>query len=469
MKVSNFKKLIKKIINIYYFFNVFSPLGFILALISIITIVTTIDEFLYIRDISLRGNSGIDITGVYTFVYEFKIIIIALLLFLVIYLLFSFILSIILREKFRKVLKKAQFSEVRDGKQYKIKITNKVNSLYLFWHAKINLINDISGSDSIDHQALPRAFLKNNVFDFDLSRLKTTSYSIDSIIFYLKDPLGLIDTKIYYDFDKRSSFIISNESCIVQSILKNKKTNIEGKYYLSRDPSEEFFSIREYQFGDQISRIHWKTTAKTRKLMTRVPERRLVGLGDSKIVINLYTPYLKNVDYSNVISNFLDSVISSIRSSLKDTKLKVDLYINGEEDVYIDDVNKYNLDKLPFILLKDCKCQDNKNLSDYIQEKNLDKTVIYTLSVDLSFLDSEESYIYRISKDDFLLLKSRIQKHLFSTKENIYGVSWNELLEIMNIVRKAKEAYYFEKFKNLVKSNETMLKGLKYISLNEVI
>lgn len=84
--------------------------------------------------------------------------------------------------------------------------------------------------------------------------------------------------------------------------------------------TDDFFGIKEYKRGDDTRRINWKSTAKQKKLMLKVPEVTEVEVGNISIFIDNVIPQILKANEKGV-QDILDRMVE-IASTVIDFTLK---------------------------------------------------------------------------------------------------------------------------------------------------
>jgi hypothetical protein len=128
------------------------------------------------------------------------------------------------------------------------------------------------------------------------------------------DPLGLVCLKTKRDNRESAGLLVMPD--IVSPVRVggdggiSHDTENDGRMQVVKgdDPSE-LFDIREYQYGDRLTRIHWKLSERTGRLMVKEFGRVLAG--DALIMLDLNCTGRGGADESDAILTALASVSAS--------------------------------------------------------------------------------------------------------------------------------------------------------------
>ena len=120
-------------------------------------------------------------------------------------------------------------------------------------------------------------FKLNRKYDFTLELLHTGHWNLGIKFLRVCDVFGFFVSPLIFTSRKRFSEEISvmPQSHIIESFSKsfNAEKVYEGTSRQSYETGETFDDSRLYRDGDPLRRIHWKQSAKTGKLFTRLFEK----------------------------------------------------------------------------------------------------------------------------------------------------------------------------------------------------
>jgi hypothetical protein len=412
--------------KIGYFLCIYSAVGIVALIITLSSLVIIAEDVL---EIFRAYNDALVGNDVRRFENGFNAFPTFFLAFLVVCLLLYFyigsLLVIYYRLKLHRLLARGEFSFVQAGSKLVLKFKEKIRSGPFLVLAELNLVNFSAGGRRLAYLYQPKAYYSEGEVVFDLSELNTGRYEIKSILFTLKDPLGLFAGKEKYLEPNMTPLNIANYNSFYNEQLAKKIDFYldSERSSLSLMPSEGYFGTREYRFGDELKKIHWKNTAKQGELMIKTPEEKPEDDRDLNIVINLYTPYLYLADQSKSIGQFLDQVFAGIKKIISQTENRVHLYLNGLEMRKIVDFHSYNQDKLVEIILARAVFQDYRPLKTFLKKIEVENLVIFSLSTDDLLLspqferETRIKYLYNSAKDHQLKLKAKLKNLYVYEKE----------------------------------------------------
>lgn len=435
-----------------------------LIVICLISIVTISREFYNLFEAISKGSQGIDITNFYPSSGLNTLIMASLILFFL-YILIISPLAVIYRQYFNMKLNKADFTQ--EGKIFKVKLPGRFFTGLFFAFGRMNLINVTCANTKVDFSLKPVSFEKNGQFEFDLTDLPSAKYKIECFIFHLKGPFGIINARILYESRKKIFlYVFADRYAFFQFGKKRDTTSEEMKTQFRKKPTEEFFAVREYRWGDELKKINWKKTAKERTLMVRIPENKPVNQKDLKIVLNTFAPFIKSFSQHKIIGKFIDESFMYLKGLLKNRQGSVDLFLNGKQVEVIKNIEKYNIDKLALFILEKIVFQQKRNFNKFNESQEIEKPIVFSLSIDLiSSQAAEKRFIHFVSEADKFSLKERLKSIFFDKKINYFGISLEESIEKINFVggfkdmiRHYKYMRAFKNFEKVYKDNKDVIK-----------
>ncbi|MCP5496299.1 MAG: DUF58 domain-containing protein [Leptospiraceae bacterium] len=151
---------------------------------------------------------------------------------------------------------------------------------------------------------------------------------------YIHFVRSIVNKRDPFSFLKTSFIINQNNSILVlpKQYLISKLLFTGAKKYNQNDLTQtmkkgeslEFFSVREYQFGDPIKNIHWKTSAKRGQPM--VKEFHDENLTRSSLILDTFTKEA----YSDVFEEAV-SLASSVILKMESNESLLDLMFVGDK------------------------------------------------------------------------------------------------------------------------------------------
>jgi hypothetical protein len=449
------KSLLTKLRSLWYFFYLYSTQGLILLCASVYFFIKVITQKLFeIHSIAQQGDIGLDITQK-TYEDTFHPFLLLLLVFVLLYFIFFNTEVIVFRYRFLQLLRdKSRI--VFGNKNIKIVFDERLPKTLFLIQGTLVLTNITSGGKKIKHRLKPKSFLQNKEFIFDLSHLPTGKYKINTILYNFKDTLGLFNAKTFSDKESNHEIFIFNniDSREVELIEALEKYDQENNLF-TQMPIENFFHSREYRIGDEIKKIHWKNTAKTGKLIIRLPEDQPQNNDDLNIVLNLFTPYIKDIDQSISISHFLNQFITSLKYLIPKSGKKINIYINGKTVKTIFNIGSINIDHLENVILENSQIQDKRTFNTFITQQKIENPIVFSLSSDMTFYDDIQNfYIYRLSRE-FKSKKLKALKEFYIYKnENYFGIDIFELLKYYNPIHLVSVWDALLRLRKIIKKNE---------------
>lgn len=322
-----------------------------------------------------------------------------------------FIIQIIISKKLQVGFVKSSQST---GRNRQNQITLKIENRSIFPIA--NLMLELEYYNCLDNQ---KNSLKINTpvygknTQFLSLNISSSHYGIITLRIkkcYILDMLKLFKTKLKpkfsFDYINEMKLIIIPESIPLENNISDYNdmdldTNEYSKEKKGNDPSE-IFDIHEYKYGDRISQIHWKLSAKQNKTM--VKDYSLPITNAIVLLLDLYFDVHRE-NYLSLYDTLIEAV-STISYYLTDNKIyhKVVWYdnLNGKQIIMeIKDDEDY---ELMIRSLLGSKISENKNSSllNYVndEEKNICGHLLYCSSdfnSDAVELLSDNSLIPRIT------------------------------------------------------------------------
>lgn len=450
------KRLSNVISSIYFFLQIYSFFGSVLLAFSVITIWSALEEIIESVGIFERATLGLDITSNYLY-FSFDTFGVAIALFILLYFLIFTCQVLFIREKLRRVLRRNQYTFDQKGNNLVLTFDNQPKTGFFFLHAKLKLENISAGKFTVEYGLQPRAFLLGKDLNFSLSGLPTAKYNIKSCIFYMKGPFGLFDATIRLKSDKLSKVIVCRHNFIQQGAFRKADIDQEKKLVLSPLGSQDYFSVREYRWGDELRRIHWKNTAKLRKLIVKHPESKPISDEKINIILNLYTSKLGILDQSESIGKFLDKTVAIIKTIIKHYNVQVNLYINGKRFEQIKNISSYNQEKIPATIVRSCVFQDKTPYQDFVKKQDISDPLVFSLSYDLvEGRDILKKYIFFMGKDKRWSLKDRLRNLFFFEHENLYGMGSLDSIEYSKNQDVVRKTVYYYRLKSKIRRNERL-------------
>lgn len=210
----------------------------------------------------------------------------------------------------------------------------------------------------------------SDIFNFEvvLPRSKRGEHEIGPICIEYTDLLGFTAIQLM-SFKKMKILIYPT----IKSIKKINWLSVSEKYgddaiVKKVINSDDFFDIREYQRGDDVRKMHWKLSAKTDKLMIRVPETTSVITGNFVLFIdNLKLTdnrgsYIEEniVGYDEILDRIIQISGSIIDFTLRHnkgitifyytstSKVKKIIYTNTRREEWLKDLSQIKLENKTF-------------------------------------------------------------------------------------------------------------------------
>jgi uncharacterized protein (DUF58 family) len=207
-------------------------------------------------------------------------------------------------------------SDLRAGQSVKLqlKLRRKQNFPLFFlgveeWlPEKIHLYN----GSTIGKSACFPLFKSEFSVDFDIPYLPRGEHRFSIIQLKLRDPLSLIE--------KRKQFTINHSLIVYPNVKRTYFQQFQSDYELGRHvniirrnrESNVASNIREYQHGDRLSMIDWKSTAKKAELMSKDYEEK--NSQDLLVVVNTFAD--KQI-FEEMVSYAASLIDTEIRSNGK--------------------------------------------------------------------------------------------------------------------------------------------------------
>ncbi len=291
-----------------------------------------------------------------------------------IYLLLTLVTLIIQRTKFLSNNENLRIETAGDKILLK---TDKQTTFQII--AELQAVNITQKPKKKKQLEIIQAKLENKQFIFNISKLQVGRYKIKEIKFIIKEPLDLLGTIFYYKpphpikFTKAPTITHKKRNTLNYSL-----TQVNKSAFTYNTPIDEYYDTREYQRGDPLKRVHWKNSAKTGDLIVRKPERNLIKPKIYRIFLNLYSPYLKEIDQRNIISNYLKKAINQIISLKREGETEI--YLNSYKPTTIKVADEYSDEELTGLILKKSIFQEK---TPFIEtSKNLQHNFIISMSTD---------------------------------------------------------------------------------------
>jgi len=457
------KKLSKFSRSTYLFFQVFSFYGWISLVTLIIIIVNIYNQITPLTSLLNKGLSGEDITNLIPqkifFVFQ-----VMLGFFLLIYLIVNIIYLMIFRFVLMRKINRSNITLLKQGNNLILHFSKKPFYFGFIIRAKLRIKN-ITSNHNIKYSKSPYGYLNDNEILLDSNNLFTGNYENESIIFQLIDILTLFNAKFLLDNNYNQAFYILKEKENDFKILDSSNKMDVTDPIISNQPTEGYFSTREYRSGDPIKRIHWKNTMKTGKFILKVPEEIEMNQNDINIIINCYTYSLNKIDQSEILGSFIEKVLSYIKVIIANNPNNIiNIYFNNTTQDEILRVNEYNINKLSGEIISKFIFQETIPFSKFNTSKQTDKVYIFSLSNDLINNSSNYLNIYFISKHYIDTFKKRSHFMIYYKNEIYFNINLAEILKRINPIFILINYFMKKSSINLVKKNE--LKYLSYKNLN---
>ena len=139
--------------------------------------------------------------------------------------------------------------------------------------------------------------------------------------------------------------------------MARKKTNI-----LSPHAS----SVREYAYGDSLSRIHWKTTARSGRLMSKEFD---IGTSNEVMILNDLDKSIQFGHFDESTIELSITLVASLVKKYSDSNIPVGFLSHGKERYYLaPNVGHSHLDRTMQILAT-AQAGDNKKLHHVLSEE----------------------------------------------------------------------------------------------------
>jgi hypothetical protein len=336
---------------------------------------------------------------------------------------------------------------------------------FFFLNAKLNLRNVTSMGKKVKNSELPLGNYSNGRIDFDLTSLDTALFKIDSIQFYFKDFLGIFNAR-YLIRNFSFPLIVSNK---VHRLRFQKKLDYarsyEGENISADVADEDYFATRKYMWGDELKRIHWKNSAKTHALVVRMPESISKKITKTNLILNTFIPVDCEVEHQRIISEFMSFGIIKIKEFLSAELHEYDLYINSAEVVKLNDLEKYNRDKISEMIIKNSVFQDQRRCDELIERFGLNSATVITPSWDRVVSENVNLYIYSVKRSALFSLYETAKSKLFFEREDLNGVSRSEFVENFNLLGTIRKGLTYYQLRRIVNVNEKFYSGNKMVSL----
>lgn len=408
-KDKRFFKYLRTVTDFFrYNLSIFTKLGFIVYMIILGIALEYWDVIKEINSAYELAIVGGDVTNEYVYssisMLGMTIVglgVIYLVYFLVAGLVSKLILRLFLRNNSKLIIRKN--GEV----VFKLKKLLVAPGLYLVILPKIK--NETCDKDLRD-DLIPRIYNRKNEFKINNKDYNTGVYSFEEVVFGFFDSFNIFEFKVRHKLSDKVIFTVQDKKVSGVQEKESERLTVSGcKTVLARDALEGYFSTREYKPGDEVKRIHWKNTARTQKLMLRIPEDKPIDRKELNIVVNCYTPLTDKFNQHVSISRFMNNIVEHVLRIKNNTNTSLTVHFNTKNPVKIENFEKYVENKIPDILIKAMKFQDETNISQYLENRNLSNISIYTLSSDYSDTENPQFLVHKISKDLPVNLKQLIK------------------------------------------------------------
>jgi len=135
-----------------------------------------------------------------------------------------------------------------------------------------SLEDDFEISEDIEQE---EKLSSGSVLSYDVKPISRGYHRLGKLTGWLYDPLGIFKKSIDHDIQEEI-VVQSSRDAIKKAKTYSKRSDVKE---LAKNPlafttrTNEFKGIREFQPGDSLRDIHWKSSSKFQKLMTRIYER----------------------------------------------------------------------------------------------------------------------------------------------------------------------------------------------------
>ncbi|MBN1618518.1 DUF58 domain-containing protein [Candidatus Dojkabacteria bacterium] len=421
--------------------------------------------------------------------FPFSTLLVSTLIFFGIYVLIFWIIIFFVNIHASRILKKGNFFIDENSNLhfvYRDKVTDTLNvfdkvlqgrvfsdpGMFVSVFGILDLENLSAGGFIVDSFSRPVGRVAGNQIQFDFRPLKSGKYRIRKIILEIKDPFGIFKSKIEYLLTSDHVIIINKYKKIeFDNKIRLDIENVGNSYKLDPLATEGFFKVKNYVFGDDIRRVHWKNSAKTGKLMVRLPEEISINDNVINLVVNLYNPFCDRLDFSKTIGRFLNETSSVMNYLTNLSEFSFNLFINSKEKVILKDFEQKSISKISYELINHSTIQKETCLKSFIMNNELRNCVVFSMtSDDLDFPEVRASYVHRVSYD--LESFGSVLKQIFTIEHlgNVASVDMWQVFRRNNPIAVTKKIINLDKCEKFIYKKERKIKRLKnLIFMNDVL
>ncbi len=418
--------------------------------------------------LAVNGSDLLDNYNYYDTNLEFLLT--AIVIFSCFYLAIFGVIVFIVRFRLRHLIKNKDYEVTQQGNILTVKFKKKPWRGFLFLVAELGLKSKSAGRFPVKFNKFPRSYLEDDELEFDLNHLPAGKYELAHIQFSFRDFLHLFNARWHFEGCENNKLfdidVLHSSSAEKIEEIDDLKLKDAMETVLSNLATEGFFSTREYRPGDEIKKIHWKNTAKTRKLIVRIPEDNPVDDEDINIVLNFYSPMLTKYNHKEIISKFLTYVVAYLKLIVENVDQNMNLYINTLKPEVVRDFHLYNTDKIAERVMSHAAFQEKTDYSAFVKSQGLEESslIVFSLSSDkVPFSEKSKRFIYKVSKDAKKPLRSRFKEFLKEDAKNTHANLRDHLW--MNNT----QGQFFMLFNHFRFMNNFMKKERTYLNDNSVI
>lgn len=346
----------------------------------------------------------------------------------VIYLAVGIITVVITRLRFQFYIKNTKYKVSVEQGRVKLIFNKPFKSFPFYLNAVAVTTNLSAGSKLLRHENYLRGYLQDDELRMPYTDLHTGHYSIHEIKYYFKDVFGIFNARYYTELNSKIRFkAYAMAELMAKSIQTNLKFNSSIKSKLSKFANESFFATREYQRGDPMKRIHWKSTAKSGKLIVKVPEELEIDNDSLTIVLNLYFPKIGKIDQAEDVGLFLDYSLGFIKFLRLNSEKQINLQVITKTTRYIEDIQNFNSDLIIQKLLDVCYAQDVNEITQ-LRKPDFNENVILlsSSSSKITINNFDQKFILYLHKIKVKSFWENIKGYYFYKKENRYGFNFKD-------------------------------------------
>ncbi len=389
------KSLFRKLGEIFSIFSFTGKVSFVIFIFSLLDFLSNVRELNEVYQLALTGK---DISELYFWSYfyygEMTLIIIY-----AIYLVLAFIFVLITKLIFSNKIHKNQYNLATSYNKISLNINNRFIPKFCLVTAKPLLYNETVDNLRIESTKIPKMYRKNDKYEAYISNLPTGKYIIKHLQFYFQDPLKILQLSKYVYAKDKTVVNVSDKSTVDKKAINQSFQNVKDNDTItSKNPTEGYYSVKEYSFGDETKRIHWKHTAKRHKIFIKKPEESPRSEEKIVLVLNMYFPYKINYELEEFVGDYLIYASEIIKKILIYSNKSIDLQINGKEKVFFENFHLYKPDDIPDFIIKNSIIQNKTPFLTFIKNENILNYINLTTNLDSwDKSNGKNNYIYNVA------------------------------------------------------------------------